>query len=1070
MGVSIRRFLRFIRTITRGLDRRRAEPSLVDSQQELSALVPVRRRGLWVVLALGLIMSGVLFYCGRTAALDVFHTRFETDAITRTNRVTEGIHHSFSVLRVLAGFVEKCDDLNKNRFEMFSAPLCRSHSNLDILAWIPSPEGKSSEFRVAYTQPRSMGPYLASLRLNSDGALLSAIERSRDLGEQTAAWQSTGRAEGESALFLFVPVFQSTATPKTMEERRSLFRGVLLGILRPDKALLPLTEGEPQMLIEAFKLSPPQGRQLLYRQEKLADPADHSVLDALLPSLASLDVKMTTGGEEWVVKAAPDRGYLRQHLSLSYWLLLPGGLVFTLLLALLFHSYVTQHARMEMTVRERTARLREREQHLEDLIKEHTKSLKWKSAFLEALADSSSDGILVNDRFGKRVFQNGQAVELWKMPEDIVGQGDEQVVTDFCTSRVKDPEGFLKKIEHLLSHPDERARDEIELTDGTVLDRFSSPVYGKDGTYYGRIWTFHDITELKAAEETRIGSRFQLRDALDLARVAYWEANPETREYTFNDPFYELFATTAEREGGYRMGFEEYAKRFIHPDDLERARESMANREGLNIVELEHRAIRRDGQVIHILVHATDSKDSSGRVVRVYGANQDITERKIAEQVILESESKFRALTEKSKVGIYLVQEGKFKYVNTRFAEIHGYLPEELIDKKGVEDIVLPDDSSILEETQEEEGWSVSSDGFQLAFRILTKQGETRDVEIYGSRTTYLGKNALIGTLVDITERKKAEEMVRWKTAFLEAQLNSSLDGILVIDNEGRIILQNQRTIDIWKIPQSMVDQKDDRQQFKHVISMAKQPEKFKAKIMGLHGHPEETGRDEIELKDGTVLDFYSCPVRGDNDRYYGRIWTFRDITELRHYWDMLENLSTTDGLTELPNRRRFDEFINREWRRAMRDQSVISLVLMDIDYFKEFNDHYGHLAGDDCLRQVAKALKETVCRPGDLVARYGGEEFACVLPDTDSTGAVALASKIRDRIEKMGVPHFFSKVADHVTMSIGVISQVPEKGETTSHLIQLADDLLYSAKQNGRDQVRSWRKSTKHRKIVNVV
>jgi diguanylate cyclase (GGDEF)-like protein len=222
-----------------------------------------------------------------------------------------------------------------------------------------------------------------------------------------------------------------------------------------------------------------------------------------------------------------------------------------------------------------------------------------------------------------------------------------------------------------------------------------------------------------------------------------------------------------------------------------------------------------------------------------------------------------------------------------------------------------------------------------------------------------------------------------------------------------------------------------------------------------------------VELTDGTILDTYSCPVLGRDGTYYGRIWTYRDITELKRYWAMLENLSTTDGLTELPNRRRFDEFLSREWRRAMRRQAVFSLILLDIDCFKEFNDHYGHLAGDDCLRQVAQVLREVVQRPGDLAARYGGEEFACVLPETDAQGAVALAERIRERMEVVNIPHFSSRVTDHVTMSFGVATTIPEARQEPSDLIRLADRLLYAAKQNGRDQVRSWQRGATRERVI---
>ena len=140
-----------------------------------------------------------------------------------------------------------------------------------------------------------------------------------------------------------------------------------------------------------------------------------------------------------------------------------------------------------------------------------------------------------------------------------------------------------------------------------------------------------------------------------------------------------------------------------------------------------------------------------------------------------------------------------------------------------------------------------------------------------------------------------------------------------------------------------------------------------------------------------------------------------------------------------------------------MRDQSLLSLIFLDIDFFKEFNDHYGHLAGDDCLRQVAAVLREVVHRPGDLAARYGGEEFACVLPDTDLSGAATLAYRIKDRMTDLNIPHFFSSVADRLTLSFGVATLIPGKGQSPSDLIRLADSLLCAAKEGGRNQVRSW-------------
>ncbi len=465
--------------------------------------------------------------------------------------------------------------------------------------------------------------------------------------------------------------------------------------------------------------------------------------------------------------------------------------------------------------------------------------------------------------------------------------------------------------------------------------------------------------------------------------------------------------------------------------------------------------VHKDGRIldVHLEAASVDPEDSSKGVVSVA---IEMTERKRAEEALRESENKFRDLAEKSFAGIYLIQDDTFKYVNPRFAEIHGYTPGDFINRKDVLETVLPEDIPAVRENIRR-SMSGQADLSHDEFRIVTKEGHIRDIEIYGSSTAYSGRPAIIGTVLDVTERKQTQASLVWKTAFLEAQINTSLDGILVVDSEGRKVLQNQRVVDMWKIPAEILNNQDDGPQFEHMAGLAKQNKQFREKVDYLHRHPNETSRDEIELVDGTVVDTYSCPVLGEEEKYYGRIWTFRDITELRHYWDMLESLSTTDGLTDLPNRRRFDDFLNREWRRSMRDGSVLSLIFLDIDFFKEFNDHYGHLAGDDCLRQVARVLREMVQRPGDLVARYGGEEFACILPDTDLKGAESLARRIRERIAELNIPHFFSSVADRLTLSFGVAALIPMKGQSPSDLIQLADDLLYAAKQGGRNQVRSW-------------
>jgi len=175
----------------------------------------------------------------------------------------------------------------------------------------------------------------------------------------------------------------------------------------------------------------------------------------------------------------------------------------------------------------------------------------------------------------------------------------------------------------------------------------------------------------------------------------------------------------------------------------------------------------------------------------------------------------------------------------------------------------------------------------------------------------------------------------------------------------------------------------------------------------------------------------------------------------LKRKTDLLEKLSSIDGLTEIHNRRRFDETLSVEWARARRNQTFISLILIDIDYFKQYNDHYGHAEGDRCLQKVAQALNSSVKRPADFVARYGGEEFVVILPDTDLESALFMANKLRESITQQEIPHKGSLVSANVSISLGVATTVPQSDEKRDIIVETADKYLYEAKTSGRNQVK---------------
>ena len=175
---------------------------------------------------------------------------------------------------------------------------------------------------------------------------------------------------------------------------------------------------------------------------------------------------------------------------------------------------------------------------------------------------------------------------------------------------------------------------------------------------------------------------------------------------------------------------------------------------------------------------------------------------------------------------------------------------------------------------------------------------------------------------------------------------------------------------------------------------------------------------------------------------------------ELKSANKELHQLANSDGLTKIGNRRRFEEFLNNEWSRAIRFKNEVSLILLDIDHFKLFNDSYGHLAGDDCLQKVAQAIEKTIHRPTDLAARYGGEEFSIVLGGTTNEGAVQIAEQIIKNIRSLKIEHDCSTTSEFLTVSVGVATTFVEFGMKESQLIKAADDALYKAKENGRNQI----------------
>ncbi|MBV8500511.1 MAG: diguanylate cyclase [Paucibacter sp.] len=333
-----------------------------------------------------------------------------------------------------------------------------------------------------------------------------------------------------------------------------------------------------------------------------------------------------------------------------------------------------------------------------------------------------------------------------------------------------------------------------------------------------------------------------------------------------------------------------------------------------------------------------------------------------------------------------------------------------------------------------------------------------RWVRVHERRTASGGLAALRS---DVSELIAKERALKASQAQLQAIIGRAGVAILTVDSHGLIRSANPATERMLGYGENeLVDQE--------VAMLVDVP--LRAVVKSLLQMVME--REERELLDQQrefpvlhksgrelTVQLALAEVRTHGDRLFVAVLT--DITErkrfeleLQHANEQLLRLSTTDALTELANRRLLMQRLEDEWRRALRSKEPMSLLLMDVDHFKLYNDHYGHPAGDECLRQVARLLLASAARPSDLAARYGGEEFVLLLPQTDREGALAVAQRVMQSVREADIRHENSPIADHVTLSMGLISVQADSGSSPAQWLAQADLALYQAKAQGRNRI----------------
>jgi len=482
---------------------------------------------------------------------------------------------------------------------------------------------------------------------------------------------------------------------------------------------------------------------------------------------------------------------------------------------------------------------------------------------------------------------------------DILGKSDYAYALPFYHDRrpllidlVLNPDETFEKEKYLYT-----IHDATMLTAETIITRpQGNPVrlwgkacrlFDKSGNLAGAIESIRDITDRNLVEERLRESEERYRRIVETTGEGISQLDEDLKIVYVNRRMAEMHGYSPEEMIGKNIAL------FMVPEDIpvitSRIKEHRSGKSG----RYKRRFVTRDGSIRWLQVSSTPLSDPDGTFKGSFAMYSDITDHKAAEEklrqnydelatnqaLLRESEQRYRNVIEDQTEFISrFLPDGTHVFVNEAYCRYFGLKRGELLGHRFRPEIPFQDQKCLHAFFA-----SLTPDHpvGTIEHRIVMPDGSIQwqrwsDRAIFdpsGTITEYQS----VGR--DITERKLAEEAVHYKTALLEAQVNSSPDGILIVDRGGKKILQNQRCVDLWKLPQGIVENEDDETQIRHAMQMTRNPERFVKKIAYLYDHPDETSRDEVELTDGRVFDRHSAPVLDREGHNYGRIWTFREIT-----------------------------------------------------------------------------------------------------------------------------------------------------------------------------------------------
>jgi diguanylate cyclase (GGDEF)-like protein/PAS domain S-box-containing protein len=490
----------------------------------------------------------------------------------------------------------------------------------------------------------------------------------------------------------------------------------------------------------------------------------------------------------------------------------------------------------------------------------------------------------------------------------------------------------------------------------------------------------------------------------------------------------------------------------VHPDDLELVLRSLVSIQAKDVgTAIEIRVDAADGWHLVEVVGAPIAWMEDGAVLLCL---RDVTERRRYELARGE-EARFRSLVQNSAAVTMLVTpKGDVESVSGALTRLLGHDPE-LVEHRPLAELVHEDDHAALSGALQ-----LAHMGATAAKPVITEVRllrHTKDESVpFELAIVNLVDDPTVGGFVitahDILARSLAEHRLRDTLSLLTATLDSTADGILVVDNSGQITSFNRRFTELWRVPDSLLNTRDDSVVIRFVADQLQKPEAFISKIDELYSQPEAESADVLEFVDGRVFERHSRPQRVEGE-VVGRVWSFRDATDRKRLEDELSYQAFHDSLTGLANKALFQDRLQHAAARLERTRAHLAVLFIDVDNFKNVNDSLGHAVGDETLRRLAEVLVGCL-RKVDTAARLGGDEFAILVEDiADRNDVINLAERI---LTALRAPVRVGNEEMSATVSIGITFDDP--GITSDQLLRNADLAMYTAKERGKNRFEEFR------------